>query len=166
MTIDFRMACTRCDERVEGVAGDYKAARSGWYGVVTLRRIREADANRLSPSCAPYDDATQDGVCPACITDDDTRNPFTMKNNSAPPVAFDPMTVEDAFKAGIERVRAGDIVIVASSVPVLAAYNVFCKKCKGVEHDERFAAQAPLFAAQLIVKALLADTKQAKGGVP
>ena len=67
------------------------------------------------------------------------------------------MSVADAFRAGLEQVRAAfaerGFTLDGKPIEVLAAYNVFCKRCRGLEHDDRFAAQAPLFAKRCILDA-------------
>ena len=69
------------------------------------------------------------------------------------------MTTEDAFKEGIRLVREamglpkGDLDIKGTDVPVLAAYNVFVKRVKGVESHPDFEKQGPEFAKRLIIAA-------------
>ena len=70
------------------------------------------------------------------------------------------MTVDEAFKAGLERVRARGIDVSPKEMPVLAAWFVFEKRAGPVQHDERFDRDGPRFAATVILEALLAKARQ------
>jgi hypothetical protein len=66
------------------------------------------------------------------------------------------MTIDEAFRAGLALVRKAGLPAKGSDIAVLAALRVFEKAAKGVQHDERFPEQGPLYARKLI---LIAYTK-------
>jgi hypothetical protein len=66
------------------------------------------------------------------------------------------MTVDQAFKVALKLVRDAGIAVQASEVPVLAAWNVFEKRSKGLEFDPRYVQDGPQFAQRLILEALMA----------
>jgi hypothetical protein len=63
-------------------------------------------------------------------------------------------TIDSAFKAAMAGLRADGLPVTGREVPVLAAYRVFERRAKRVEHDPRFSADAPRFARTLILEAL------------
>lgn len=68
------------------------------------------------------------------------------------------MTVDEAFKEGMRLVREvmnlpPEKAIRGSDIACLAAYNVFVRRCRGKESDERFEADAPLYAKRIILEA-------------
>ncbi len=64
---------------------------------------------------------------------------------------WEPMTVDEAFKRGLQLVRDAGLPARGGDVAVLAAWNVFDRQCKGLEHDDRFPVQGPLQAKRLIL---------------
>lgn len=63
------------------------------------------------------------------------------------------MSIEQAFLAGLELVRAAGLDARGKDVAVLAAHAVFTRASRGLESDPRFPAQAPLYAKRLILTA-------------
>lgn len=63
------------------------------------------------------------------------------------------MTIEDAFRAGLESVRASGLPAKGNDIPVLAAHSVFTTRANGKEHDPRFPTDGPVYARKLILEA-------------
>ncbi len=63
------------------------------------------------------------------------------------------LTAEQAFTAGLDMVKAAGLPASGKDIPVLAAYRVFIRKSRGLETDDRFATDGPLYAKKLILTA-------------
>jgi hypothetical protein len=66
------------------------------------------------------------------------------------------LSPDQAFQAGLDRVRDAGIPAKGHDVAVLAAHRVFVANCEGKTVDPRFDEQAPGYAMTLILRAYAA----------
>ncbi len=63
------------------------------------------------------------------------------------------MTTAEAFRTATDELRGKGLPIKGTDIQLIAALNVFEKRARGLEHDARFAADAPRFASRVILEA-------------
>ncbi len=61
------------------------------------------------------------------------------------------MTVDEAFRAGMQMARDKGMPISGSDVQIIAAMNTFERAARGKEFDPRFPEQGPQYAYRLII---------------
>ncbi len=66
------------------------------------------------------------------------------------------MTVEEAFRRGLELVREAGLPAKGTDRAVIAAETVFRKRATPVQADPRFPADGPIFAKKVILEAYAA----------